>query len=75
MYEEVQLETSGEAVIVRLPNEMLAKHDLLGADRLWLVSTEAGILVTAQDPEFSKAALLAQRGANRFRNALRRLAE
>lgn len=59
---------------MNLPKAMLERHHLETGDRAFVVDTEDGILITPYDPTFARAMEIAERGAKRYRNALRDLA-
>jgi hypothetical protein len=54
---------------------MLERYRLTAGDRVHLVETEEGILITPFDPEFSEAMEIYAEGAKRYRNAMRELAK
>lgn len=75
MQQEVVLQRSGDSVSVVIPAAVLVRHGLQNSDRAFLVETEGGILITARDPAFSSAMEAAQRGMDKYRNALGKLAK
>ena len=75
MYSQVELQRAGGALSVTLPQAMLKRHHLDAGDRLCVIDTADGILVTPYDPTFTKAMNIAGTGAKRYRDALRKLAE
>lgn len=75
MYKEVKLQRAGGSSAVNLPKAMLDRHHLETGDKAFAVETEAGILITPYDPTFAKAMEVAERGAKKYRNALRELAK
>ncbi len=60
---------------MNLPKAMLERHHLDAGDRAFVVDTEDGILITPYDPMFAKAMEIAERGAKKYRHALRELAK
>jgi hypothetical protein len=54
---------------------MLERFRLAEGDRVHLVETEDGILITPFDPDFADAMEIYAEGAKRFRNAMRELAK
>lgn len=75
MYKETKLQRAGGSSAVNLPKAMLERHHLDTGDRVFVVDTEHGILITPYDPTFAKAMEIAERGAKKYRNALRELAK
>lgn len=75
MYKETKLQRAGGSSSVNLPKAMLERHHLDTGDRAFVVDTEDGILITPYDPTFAKAMEIAERGAKKYRNALRELAK
>lgn len=75
MYKEIKLQRSGGSSAVTLPKAMLERFHLETGDTAYVVETEDGILITPFDPTFGRAMALAERGAKRYRNALRELAK
>jgi len=53
---------------------MLERYRLAEGDRVHLVETDKGILVTPFDPAFAEAMALYEEGAKQYRNAMRELA-
>ena len=75
MHKEVKLQKSGGSSAVNLPKAMLDRHHLEAGDRAFVIDTEDGILISPYDPTFAKAMEIAERGAKKYRNALRQLAK
>ena len=74
MFKEIKLQRSGGSSSVNLPKAMLDRHNLETGDTAFAVDTEDGILITPYDPNFAKAMEIAERGAKKYKNALRELA-
>ncbi len=70
----VKVTTVGNSVGMVLPKEALAKLKVKKGDRLFLVETEDGYVMTPYDPEFRAQMEAAEDGMRRYRNALRELA-
>lgn len=47
---------------------------MVAGEEVFAVETENGVLLTPYDPAFDKAMKTYERGAKRYRNALRKLA-
>lgn len=58
-----------------LPKEITDRLQIRAGDVLYAVETNRGVLLTPYDPAFDRAMELYQRGARKYRNALRELAE
>jgi len=57
-----------------IPKAMLERYRLATGDRVNLVETDEGILLTPFDPDFEEAMAIYLEGARRYRNAMRALA-
>jgi bifunctional DNA-binding transcriptional regulator/antitoxin component of YhaV-PrlF toxin-antitoxin module len=53
---------------------MLERYKLKEGDRVHLIETENGILISPFDPDFAEAMSVYEEGAARYRNAMRELA-
>ncbi len=65
----------GGSIGATLPKELVDRFDIKEGDELDVVETSEGILITPYDPDFDRAMVAYERGARKYRNALRRLAE
>ena len=65
----------GNSAGTTIPKAMLERYQLSEGDRVNLIETEDGILITPFDPGFAEAMDLYEEGSRTFRNALRKLAE
>jgi antitoxin MazE len=75
MFKEIKLQRSGGSSSVNLPKAMLDRHNLDTGEMAYAVDTEDGILITPYDPNFAKAMEIAERGAKKYKNALRELSK
>ena len=75
MTQTQKLRKLGGSVATIIPKPMLDRLHLEAGDDVFLVETEGGLLLTPFDPDFSDAMEAYQRGAKKYRNALRKLAE
>jgi antitoxin MazE len=75
MFKETKLQRAGGSSSVNLPKAMLERHHLDTGDRVFVIDTEDGILITPYDPAFAKAMEIAERGAKKYRTALHELAK
>ncbi len=58
-----------------IPKSMLDKFHLQSGDRVHLIETEAGILISPFDPDFEESMVISQKGTRKYRTALRELAK
>jgi putative addiction module antidote len=68
------LKKIGGSVATVLPKSMLDRFHLEAGDEVIVIETSDGLLITPYDPEFAAAMATYERGAKRYRNALRQLA-
>jgi putative addiction module antidote len=74
MVRRQKLKQIGGSVATVLPKSMLDRFHLAAGDEVAVVETTDGLLITPFDPEFAAAMAAYERGAKRYRNALRELA-
>lgn len=72
---ETKIRAIGNSEGTVIPKEMLSQFHMSAGDRVHLVETEDGILVTPYDPTFARAMAIYREGAGDYRNAMRELAE
>ena len=72
---EIKLRRAGGSVSATLPAELVDRFHLQAGDRLFVLETEQGILLTPYDPEVSEAMAIYRRGARKYRHALHELAQ
>ena len=65
----------GNSAGTTIPKVMLQRYHMAEGDRVHLVETADGILITPFDPVFAEAMEIYEEGARRYRNAMRQLAE
>ena len=75
MIREVKLRQSGGSVSATLPKDMTDRLRLEAGDRVLVLETDGGILLTPYDPENEKALKIAAKTAKKYRAALRELAK
>ena len=63
----------GNSAGTTIPKAMLERYRMAEGDRVHLVETEDGILITPFDPAFAEAMALYEEGAEQYRNAMRTL--
>jgi putative addiction module antidote len=72
---EVKVTTVGSSAGIVLPKEALNKLSIKKGDRLFLVESPNGYLLTAYDPALEEQLNHTEEIANKYRNALRELAK
>jgi putative addiction module antidote len=75
MVREVKLRKAGGSVTATLPKEVLERLRLKAGDRLFLVDTDEGVLLTPYDPDFAETMKAFDSVRRRYRNTLKKLAE
>jgi putative addiction module antidote len=75
MYRKVTVRKMGGSVGITLPKEVAEKLRVAEGQEVYLVDTPDGVLVRTSDPEFERVMEAYEKGASRYRNALRELAE
>ncbi len=75
MAKTVKVITVGSSTGIVLPEELLERLHIKEGDTLYVTETPGGLQLTPYDPDFAAAIEAGQRVMNKYRNALRRLAE
>lgn len=75
MVRELKLRQVGGSVGATLPKDMADRLNLAPGDRVLVVETERGILLSPYDPTVEKSLAIAAKTAKKYRNALRQLAK
>jgi putative addiction module antidote len=75
MTKEVTLRQAGGSVSATIPKDMADRLRLAAGDRILVVETDSGILLTPYDAETERALQVAAEAAKKYRNALRELAK
>jgi putative addiction module antidote len=75
MPKETTIRAIGNSAGTTIPKPMLERYHLAEGDRVHLVETDDGILITPFDPLFSEAMEIYAEGAKEYRNAMRELAK
>ncbi|HVX41973.1 MAG TPA: AbrB/MazE/SpoVT family DNA-binding domain-containing protein [Gemmatimonadaceae bacterium] len=68
------LKKIGGSVATVLPKSMLDRFHLEAGDEVTVIESSDGLLITPFDPDFATAVIAYERGAKKYRNALRELA-
>lgn len=74
MVKKVSARRMGGSIGATLPKEFVDRYHIKAGDALSMIETSEGILITPFNPEFDKAMAAYERGARKYRNALRELA-
>ena len=75
MTRETTIRAIGNSAGATIPKAMLERYRIAEGDRVHLVETEEGILITPYDPTFAEAMAIYQEGAKTYRNAMRELSK
>ncbi len=75
MAKQSTIRAIGNSAGTTIPKAMLERFRLAEGDRIHLVETDDGILITPFDPDFADAMKIYAEGAARYRNAMRELAK
>jgi putative addiction module antidote len=74
MIKQVTLRGYGGSLGTILPKSMTDRLNLSVGDKIYVVETEDGILLTPFDPEFARVMEAEERISKKYQNALRELA-
>ena len=74
MVRKVKMRRVGGSIGATLPKDMIDRLHLAAGDRMFAIETEHGILLTPYDPAVDAGLQAYERGAKRYRQALRELA-
>jgi len=75
MAKKAVMRRAGGSVTVTIPKEMAERFKLSAGEEVLVEETEKGILLMPYDPEFERAMQIYERGAKKYRNALRELSK
>lgn len=75
MMKEVTLRRYGGSVGTILPKAMTDRLNLAAGDKVYVVETEQGILLTPFDPDFARVMEAEERISKQYQNALSELAK
>jgi len=75
MVRQITMRRAGGSVSATIPKDMADRLHVSVGDRMFAIETERGILLAPYDPEFERSMQVYERGARRYRNALRELAK
>lgn len=75
MTKVLTLRKAGGSTSVTLPKTMTERFNVSAGDKVFLVETDRGILITPYDPDFQDAVDAFETVRKQYRNTLRKLAE
>jgi putative addiction module antidote len=75
MVKEIRLRQAGGSVTATLPKEITERLQVGAGDRMFVIETENGVLLTPYDPDFHDAMKAFGEVRRQFRNTLKKLAE
>ncbi len=75
MVRKVVLRQMGGSIGATIPKEIADRFHLKQGDEVCVSETAEGILITPYEPDFARAMAVYERGAAKYRNALRELAK
>ena len=71
----IKIQKIGDSLGITLPQEVLEQLDVAEGDNLFVTKTEDGVQITNHDPNFAKAMKAYKKGSEKYKNALRELAQ
>ena len=74
MVKRIKMRRVGGSISATLPKDMMARLKVEAGDEMFAVETDQGVLLTPYDPRFAEALKQYERGAKKYRDALRELA-
>jgi putative addiction module antidote len=74
MTKETKIRAIGNSSGTTIPKRMLERYRLAEGDRVHLIETDEGILITPFDLDFAEGMAMYREGAKAYRNAMRELA-
>jgi len=75
MVREIVLRQVGGSIGATIPKDMAERLHMDVGDRILVVETDQGLLLTPYDPDVETGLKIAAHAAKKFRNALRELAK
>ena len=75
MVREITLRQAGGSVTATLPKDIADRLNVRAGDRVYVVETDQGVLLTPYDPSFDEALQAFDEVRRDYRNTLRKLAE
>ncbi len=74
MVRTVKARRMGGSLGATLPREMLDRYHIKEGDDLTVIDMNEGLLISPFNPDFERALAAYERGAKKYKNALRELA-
>lgn len=71
----VKIQKIGDDLGITLPQEVLEQLDVGEGDNVFVIKTEDGIQITTDNPNFARAMKAYKKGSEKYKNALRELAQ
>lgn len=75
MTQDLTLRKVGNSTGLTFPKAMLERFGLEAGSKVFATDTPDGILISVHDPDFAEAMALYEEGAERYKNALKELAQ
>jgi putative addiction module antidote len=72
---ELKLRRTGNSLSTIWPKELLARLNVKEGDRLFVIETRQGVMVTPYDPQFERTMRNADQVIERFKHAYKVLAD
>ncbi len=72
---ELKLRRTGNSLSTTWPKDLLARLNVKEGDRLFVIETRQGVMVTPYDPQFERTMRNAERVIERFKQAYKVLAD
>ena len=72
---ELKLRRTGNSLSTTWPKDLLARLNVKEGDRLFVIETRQGVMVTPYDPQFERTMRNAERVIERFKHAYKVLAD
>ncbi len=73
MAKKIVLRQMGGSIGATIPKEIAERFHLNKGDEVYVSETAEGILITPYNPDFDEAMAVYEKGAKKYRNALREL--
>lgn len=74
MVKKIKMRRVGGSISATLPKDMMDRLKIEAGDEMFAIETERGVLLTPYDPRFTEALKHYERGAKKYRDALREIA-
>jgi antitoxin MazE len=72
---QLRLRKTGNSLSTTWPKELLARLNVKEGDRLFVIETRHGVMLTPYDPQFERTMQNADQVIERFKNAYKVLAD